>query len=87
MSQVACERTFAFVCRMHTSKWIAITGIHEKVEVDSKAKEEGQRKDRERETAEQVEVKAKDDSHRLAVGWSLSARQHRCLRSKRMSPT
>ena len=63
---------------MHTSKWI--TGIHEKAEVDLKAKEEGERKDCERETAEEVEVKAKDDSHRLAVGWSLSARQNRCLR-------
>ena len=72
---------------MHTSKWITITDIHEKVEVDCKAKEEGQRKDCERETAEQVEVKATDDSHRLAVGWSRSARQHRCLRSKCMSST
>ena len=85
MSQVACEITFAFVCRMHTSKWITV--IHEKAEGDRKAKEEGGRKDREREAAEEVEGKAKDDSHRLAVGWSLSARQNRCLRSKRMSLT
>ena len=72
---------------MHTSKWITIIGIHDKVEVDCKSKEESQRKDRERETAEQVEVKAKDDSHRLAVGWSRSARQNRCLRLKCMSST
>ena len=54
---------------------------------DRKAKEEVERTDREREVAEEVEGKAKDDSRRLAVGWSLSARQNRCLRSKRMSPT
>ena len=54
---------------------------------DRKAKEEVERKDREREAAEEVEGKAKDDSHRLVVGWSLSARQNRCLRSKRMSLT
>ena len=85
MSQVACDRPFAFVCKMHTSKWITV--IHEKAEVDRKAKEEGGRKDRERAAAEEVEGKAKDDSHRLVVGWGLSARQNRCLRSKRMSLT
>ena len=54
---------------------------------DRKAKEDVERKDREREAAEEVEGKAEDDSHRLAVGWSPRARQNRCLRSKRMSPT
>ena len=82
---LACERTFAFACMMHTSKWI--TDIHEKAEVDRKAKEEGERKDREKEAAEEVERKAKDESHRLAVGRSLSARQNKCPRGKRMPST